>query len=283
MKRTSVIVAFLVLSFPSALAAQAQTFIIHGSAKLCNDITQLDRALSSHYEPFFAGWTLADYDAAIAWASQCSQYGWQNTAPSRIPILQSLSTPLRPVVQAPPPVEEPRAGELKVIHHAKAIVVKTAEPEPPKSGFTQEKFCTLLSEFRQKYQSAGNTKANQAALSEIRHDRMESLTSFVGEHDATRWRGILKNIRTRTNGTATISVRLACQIEIDIELTSQDLPRGTALYAVLMKLPEGSKITFDGSFAHDSPIDYLRETSVTEFGSMGAPEFEFFVRDFTGT
>jgi hypothetical protein len=134
MKRISVTVAFLVLSFPSLLAAQAQTFIIHGSAKRCNDITQLDSALFSHYEPFFAGWTLEDYDTAIAWASQCSQYGWQNTASSRIPTLQSLSAPLRPVVvQAPPRVEEPKG----IVFHGDIASWSGIPPLPPDSATKQ--------------------------------------------------------------------------------------------------------------------------------------------------
>lgn len=92
-------------------SAQAQyapspVFLVHGTPRRCNDITQLDRALSVRYQPFFAGWTLADYDAAIQWATDCSQYGWQTEANSRIPTLQSLSAPLRPAAQpiTPPAV-----------------------------------------------------------------------------------------------------------------------------------------------------------------------------------
>jgi hypothetical protein len=133
MKRTSVIAAFLVISLPSVVTAQELTFNIHGSAKSCYDIWQLDRAIAGQYQSLFDGWTVADYDAAIAWASQCSQYGWQNAASSRIPTLQSLSAPLRPVIHAPPPVEEPKG----IVFHGDIASWSGIPPLPPDSGKKQ--------------------------------------------------------------------------------------------------------------------------------------------------
>lgn len=87
--------AVLLLAVTGLVAAQEPTFVIHGSMKRCNDITQLDSALSKRYSAFFAGWTENDYDNAISWATSCGQYGWPASAPARVPYLQSRQEDLR--------------------------------------------------------------------------------------------------------------------------------------------------------------------------------------------
>lgn len=75
-----------------AIRAHSEPFIIRGVEKRCNDITQLDRALSTSYDQYFDGWTRADYDEAIIWSSACAQYGWQSIANSRVSLLQARET-----------------------------------------------------------------------------------------------------------------------------------------------------------------------------------------------
>ena len=85
------------LSLPPAQASPEQPtirahgapFIIRGIEKRCTDITQLDRALSTHYDLYFNGWTRADYDEAIVWSTECARYGWQSIAGSRVSLLQA--------------------------------------------------------------------------------------------------------------------------------------------------------------------------------------------------
>ncbi len=80
-----------------AIRAHGEPFIIHGVEKRCNDITQLDRALSTSYGAYFDRWTRADFDEAIVWSSTCAQYGWQSIANSRVSLLQAResSAPIR--------------------------------------------------------------------------------------------------------------------------------------------------------------------------------------------
>jgi len=68
---------------------QTPTFIIHGTSKTCSAITQLDSALSSDYQPFFAAWTEKDYADAVAWAEACSAYGWHVPGHPRLPLLDA--------------------------------------------------------------------------------------------------------------------------------------------------------------------------------------------------
>jgi len=80
--------AFLVCS---ALQAQGgtQAFLVHGAGKSCSDITQLDSALTSGNQQYFAGWTAKDFDDALAWSQACANYGWHIPGKPRLPMLQA--------------------------------------------------------------------------------------------------------------------------------------------------------------------------------------------------
>jgi L,D-transpeptidase ErfK/SrfK len=66
------------------VGGQTPIFVIHGTPKTCGAITQLDSALSSDYQPFFAGWIEKDYADAVAWSEACSEYGWHVPGHPRI-------------------------------------------------------------------------------------------------------------------------------------------------------------------------------------------------------
>ena len=71
------------------IAAPAQLFVVHGTARNCSSITQLDSALQSNYQAFFAGWSEQDYSDAIAWSQACANFGWHVPGRPRIPLLQA--------------------------------------------------------------------------------------------------------------------------------------------------------------------------------------------------
>jgi L,D-transpeptidase ErfK/SrfK len=88
------LIAFLALSCNSPtirgqVAPPAQLFVVHGTARNCSSITQLDSALSSNYQAFFAGWSEQDYSDAIAWSQACAVFGWHVPGRPRIPLLQA--------------------------------------------------------------------------------------------------------------------------------------------------------------------------------------------------
>jgi L,D-transpeptidase ErfK/SrfK len=94
--------------------APAQLFVVHGTARNCSSITQLDSALSSNYQAFFAGWSEQDYSDAIAWSQACADFGWHVPGRPRIPLLQAqhdkalgpvpprVGTPADSTLQSPP-------------------------------------------------------------------------------------------------------------------------------------------------------------------------------------
>jgi L,D-transpeptidase ErfK/SrfK len=71
------------------VVAPTASFVVHGTSRNCSSITQLDSALSSNYQAFFAGWSEQDYRDAIAWSQACSAFGWHVPGHSRIPQLQA--------------------------------------------------------------------------------------------------------------------------------------------------------------------------------------------------
>jgi L,D-transpeptidase ErfK/SrfK len=71
------------------VGGQTASFVIHGMPRTCSAITQLDSALSSDYQAFFAGWIEKDYADAIAWSEACSGYGWHVPGRPRIPLLHA--------------------------------------------------------------------------------------------------------------------------------------------------------------------------------------------------
>jgi lipoprotein-anchoring transpeptidase ErfK/SrfK len=73
-------------------------FFIHGAAKNCTAISQLDSALASNYQPFFSGWSEKDYADAITWSEACAEYGWHIAGRPRLPLLRAQRDwALRPV------------------------------------------------------------------------------------------------------------------------------------------------------------------------------------------
>lgn len=88
------LIAFLALCCHSPtirgqVAPPTQLFVIHGTARNCSSITQLDSALSSNYQAFFASWSEQDYSDAIAWSQACADFGWHVPGRPRIPLLQA--------------------------------------------------------------------------------------------------------------------------------------------------------------------------------------------------
>ena len=90
---TPILAGAVLLCFCSQVRGQAgaptQTFIIHGTPKTCSAITELDSALLTDSQQFFAGWTESDYAGAVAWAQACADHGWQVPWRHRIPLLQA--------------------------------------------------------------------------------------------------------------------------------------------------------------------------------------------------
>jgi L,D-transpeptidase ErfK/SrfK len=70
-------------------APQPPQFVVHGTSRNCSSITQLDSALSTDYQAFFAGWSRQDYIDAAAWSQACAEFGWHIPGRPRLPLLEA--------------------------------------------------------------------------------------------------------------------------------------------------------------------------------------------------
>ena len=146
----------------------------------------------------------------------------------------------------------------------------------------QPQFCSLINDFRQKYQKAEKNGANEAVLSELRHDRKVALASLFVHGEISSWTGKLRGLSTHSDGSAAIAVTLDCPGHpngADIGLLDDpDIPRTSPLYATLMRLHEGSAVSFDGAFLLNASetrnFDHISGVNLTEFGAMLDPDFK---------
>ena len=114
------LIAYLLLScnappIQGQVAPPAPLFVVHGTARNCSSITQLDSALSSNYQAFFSGWSEQDYRDAIAWSQACADFGWHVPDHPRIPQLQvqhDMALGAVPVRVASADNTSPRPGSL---------------------------------------------------------------------------------------------------------------------------------------------------------------------------
>jgi len=148
-------------------------------------------------------------------------------------------------------------------------------------GPSQDRFCDVVQGYIRDYLEAEKTGANEAALSQLRYNRKQSLSSIMNNGQIAGWTGLVKQITTDSDGTGHLSVRLSCGSELgsQVELFSkQGIPQGTAVYSALIGLKPDSKIVLSGAFEilpGEDAIDYIDEKSLTERGSMTNPEFGF--------
>jgi hypothetical protein len=145
-------------------------------------------------------------------------------------------------------------------------------------GPSQGEFCNVAENFIRSYQEALKTGANEAGLSQLRYNRRQSLSSIMGMGQVTRWTGVVKAISTDSDGTGRLAVQLSCGTDIasDVEIRSEPgIAQGTVLYSTLISLKSGQAVIIDGTFDIGNGVDYIRERSITELGSMTNPEFNF--------
>jgi len=112
-------------------AAPTPTFVVHGSSKTCSAITQLDSALSTDSQQFFAGWTERDYADALAWSQACADYGWHIAGRPRIPLLQAQhDRALGPAPSIPAQAVPSATGTAQPSPAAQARLLAPAPPAP---------------------------------------------------------------------------------------------------------------------------------------------------------
>lgn len=131
----------------------------------------------------------------------------------------------------------------------------------------------------EKYVTAYKQAKNELLKSSIRSNRRAELGKIINDFKIHNWTGTINKLSTNSEGKAILSIRITPDIEVKTwnnalsDIASNTLiEQNTQLYNQLMKLTVGQQVIFSGSF-FNSDEDNVKETSMTERGSMVNPEF----------
>ena len=146
-------------------------------------------------------------------------------------------------------------------------------PLPPK----QAEFVKAVESFFSSYKSA----SNELKKSALRSERRQSISNTLEGYEINGWVGTLVRMGTNSEGKAHVEIKLAGSNKIAVKTWNNALSditdstligNGTPLYNAISELSNGDKIVFSGVFIVDEK-DYIRESSITERGSMLDPAF----------
>ena len=145
----------------------------------------------------------------------------------------------------------------------------------------QRSFTSLVESFVPSYNSADT----EIRKTNVRFERKDALTQYFSRSGGLQfkgWVGEVHNLTTESDGKASLSVALKGS-ETVIKTWNNSfsdspshtmISRGDALYPSLTDIKDGDVVTVSGTFILEGGgQDYLRESSLTEDGSMTSPEF----------
>lgn len=130
-----------------------------------------------------------------------------------------------------------------------------------------ETFGDELSRLEKKYKTKSSTQ-NQAAMTLVRKERKEIISSFPNEFE--NWEVKLKNVVTDTDGEASVEFVIPEHPQILMRATVE--PNHES-YNNIANARLGSIMIISGAFREGDDEDYFIEYSFTERGSMTEPEF----------
>jgi hypothetical protein len=154
------------------------------------------------------------------------------------------------------------------------VLVFTAlcQTEAPRN---ETEFVSTIRSYQDRYKSA----PNEFRKSTLRRERATDLARILTDRCANRWVGMVRWIHTEGQGNGSIAIDpLEFQhgaLSVGMLNSSVKIVPGSPLYQKISELVVGARVVFTGIFETGSGLDYLRETSLTENGSMTDPEFDF--------
>jgi hypothetical protein len=182
-------------------------------------------------------------------------------------------------------IRNPRSPEIVSAPQLSDSNVQPPEPAPAKSLVIhlpagEEQFVRIVQDYIAKYPTSGN----ELQKSDLRRERKMHLQSILPIHNSFEvndWIGRLTKMGTNSDGKAYLIVQLAPGIHIKTwnnalsdSRSNTLIEPGRFLYEILMNLREGEYVQFSGQFLPDDR-DFIKESSLTERGSMERPEFIF--------
>lgn len=143
----------------------------------------------------------------------------------------------------------------------------------------EAQFISTLASFKEHYHAA----SNEFLRSTVRRERAAALERILRGRLVDGWIGSVSSMTTTGDGSGVLSIRPPGYDWITVGTWNNSLsdigsgtliPAGSPLYEQVSHLSVGGKVTFAGTFG-SGDLDYLKESSMTEAGSMDDPEFVF--------
>jgi hypothetical protein len=164
-------------------------------------------------------------------------------------------------------------GEIKSDLDVKPFAVKKDIPKK------MIDFVNLVSSLPLKY----NEAKNELQKSALRTERQEKLRKLFVDRSAEKWVGRIAGMGTDSNRNAVLRLSLNTTgvtaddseiVVITISNKMSPIKHGSDFYNRLASYETGDVVIFSGEFI-ESKEDHLLETSITEWGSVNYPDFEF--------
>lgn len=141
----------------------------------------------------------------------------------------------------------------------------------PAQPAAEQAVARMLASYIEKYKAA----ANDLQKSSLRSGRAAELGKLLPNRTATGWTGTVKKLKTTGEGKAILEIQLEGSKAIVSNYDfgqSHLMEQSSPLYARAATTVVGDKVTFSATFPAD-PRDFIKETSLSESGSMTEPEF----------
>jgi len=140
-------------------------------------------------------------------------------------------------------------------------------------------FCEAVSAGSASYRSLLAQGANELRLSRTRSERRARVLAAVPSGRVVEWPATVSELRTNSDGKAIFTVSLSCGARLrtfnnaisDIGRNTL-IPQSSSLFDAIANLRTGQLVLVSGDL-FSSDLDGYEETSVTEKGSMTAPEY----------
>lgn len=145
----------------------------------------------------------------------------------------------------------------------------------------QAAFCRAVETGITQYRAAISQGVNELKKTNLRTARKRAIQQALGSLKVSGWVGQVASMGTTSDGLAYVAVQIPCGATIMTwnnglsDIGDATLIRnGSALYGAVADLSDKQAITFSGRFVA-AREDYVKESSLTESGSMTDPEFIF--------
>lgn len=139
----------------------------------------------------------------------------------------------------------------------------------------QKEFVKLIDSMRTLYLK----EKNELKLTNIRKQRKSELKKLFKNRKVSNWKGKITSLTTGSDQKAYVEIKVHTvnlNITVKNSMFGEGILGNTKTYNNLTELEIGDFVDFSGRFIYDyENKDYLKELSVTEYGSMDEPEFEF--------